>query len=131
MFFLHFMLFPTFLEKNSGNKKNNNLLLFFGNIEKCPFTYWLSGRWFHQIVDIGNFNMKLNGRWLPQIVDRDSGNLYPIYITKIYIQYIYKKKWCYLLNLLAGDIGRPSCLVVYCFSLLYLCLQCDEVFMAL
>ena len=28
------------------------------NIEKCPFTYWLNGRWFLQIVD------------------RDSGNLY-------------------------------------------------------
>ena len=29
-----------------------------GNIEKCPFTYWLNGRWFLQIVDIhvGNFN---------------------------------------------------------------------------
>ena len=23
-----------------------------GNIEKCPFTYWLNGRWFLQIVDI-------------------------------------------------------------------------------
>ena len=55
---------------------------FFGDIEKCPFTYWLNGRWFHQIVDIGNFNMTLNGRWFPQIVDRDSGNLYPIYIQK-------------------------------------------------
>ena len=32
-----------------------------GNIEKCPFTYWLNGRWFLQIVD------------------RDNGNLYPIY----------------------------------------------------
>ena len=62
-------LFQTFLD-------------FFGNIEKCPFTYWLNGRWFLQIVDIGNFTMKLNGRWFPQIVDRDSGNLYPIYITK-------------------------------------------------
>ena len=53
-----------------------------GNIEKCPFTYWLNGRWFLQIVDmhVGNFNMNLTGRWFPQIVDRDSGNLYPIYI---------------------------------------------------
>ena len=42
-------LFPTFLD-------------FFGNIEKCPFTYWLNGRWFLQLVD------------------GDSGNLYPIYI---------------------------------------------------
>ena len=58
MFFLYFMLFPTFLEtKIMGIKKN----------------------WFFQIVDIGNFNMKLNGRWFPQIVDRDSGNLYQIY----------------------------------------------------
>ena len=47
--------------------------------------------------------MKLNGRWFPQIVDRDSGNLY---------QYIYKKMWCSLLNLLAGDLGQPSCLVI-------------------
>ena len=103
--FLHFMLFPTFLEKNnSGNKffffrKNISFSfhVFFmldlfpklkkkGNIEKCPFTYWLNGRWFLQIVDIGNFNMKLNGRWFPQIVDRDSGNLYPIYIKQ--------KLWC-------------------------------------
>ena len=38
-----------------------------GNIEKCPFTYWLNGRWFLQIVD------------------RDSGNLYPIYIQKIVV----------------------------------------------
>ena len=29
-------------------KKNNN-----NNIEKCPFTYWLNGRWFLQIVDGG------------------------------------------------------------------------------
>ena len=31
------------------------------NIEKCPFTYWLNGRWFLLIVD------------------RDSWNLDPIY----------------------------------------------------
>ena len=69
-------------KKNSGNKKKNlfifldivdignfmlfSKLIFFGergggDIEKCPFTYWLNGRWFLQIVDIGNFNMKLNG----------------------------------------------------------------------
>ena len=45
-------LIPAFLE----------VFYFFGNIEKCPFTYWL------------------NGKWFPQIVDRNSGNLYPIYI---------------------------------------------------
>ena len=70
-------LFPTFLD------------FFFGNIEKCPFTYWLNGRWFLQIVDIWNFNMKLTGRWFPQIVDhvdRDSRNLYPIHICQ--------KLWC-------------------------------------
>ena len=77
-----------------------------GNIEKFPFTYWLNGgRWFLQIVDIhvGNFNMKITGRWFPQIVDRDTGNLYPIYIKQ--------KLWCLFLNLFAGDLGRPSCLV--------------------
>ena len=31
------------------------------NKKKCPFTYWLNGRWFLQIVD------------------RDSWNLYPLY----------------------------------------------------
>ena len=31
------------------------------NIEKCPFTYWLNGRWFLQIVE------------------RDSWNLYTLY----------------------------------------------------
>ena len=86
-------LFPTF-------KKN---VYFFGNIEKGPFTYWLNGRWFLQIVDIGNFNMKLSGRWFPHIVD--SGNLCP---NNIYI----KIGVVSFLNLLAGDLGRPSCLVL-------------------
>ena len=67
-FFSHFMLFPTFLEKNLGIQNNyfsfNVLFVFFlyaGNIVKCPFTYsyWLNGRWFLQIVDIGNFIMRL------------------------------------------------------------------------
>ena len=50
-----------------------------GNIEKFPFTYWLNGRWFLQIVDIhvGNFYMKLTGRWFPQIVQWESiSNIY-------------------------------------------------------
>ena len=68
MFFSHFMLFPTFLEKNLGIQTNyfsfNVFFVFFlyvGNIEKCPFTYsyWLNGRWFLQIVDIGHFIMRL------------------------------------------------------------------------
>ena len=68
MFFSHFMLFPTFLEKKSGNTKQfishlmfSSCFLYAGNIVKCPFTYsyWLNGRWFLQIVDIGNFIMRL------------------------------------------------------------------------
>ena len=37
------------------------VFLYAGNIVKCPFTYsyWLNGRWFLQIVDIGNFIMRL------------------------------------------------------------------------
>ena len=56
-----------------------------GNIEKFPFTYWLNGRWFVQIVDIhvGNFYMKLTGRWFPQIVQWES--ISNIYITKIVV----------------------------------------------
>ena len=43
-FFLisRFMLFST-LKKN--------------NIDKCPFTYWLNGRWFLQIVDGESWNL--------------------------------------------------------------------------
>ena len=35
--------------------------LYAGNIEKCSVTYsyWLNGRWFLQILDIGNFIMRL------------------------------------------------------------------------
>ena len=75
VYFVFFMLdlFPTF-------KTNVN---YFGNIEKCPFTNWWNMRWFLQIVDIGNFNMKWSGRWFPQILD--------IATVGIYIQYIYKK----------------------------------------
>ena len=82
MFSKHFMLFPT-LKKHIWCKKINfgwggggcgiflekqfflisRFILFstFKNIEKCPFTYWLNGRWFLQIVE------------------RDSWNLYPLY----------------------------------------------------
>ena len=69
MFFSHFMLFPTFLEKKNLGIQNNYFsfnvffvfFLYAGNIVKCPFTYsyWLNGRWFLQIVDIGNFIMRL------------------------------------------------------------------------
>ena len=64
------------------------VFLYAGNIEKCPVTYsyWLNGRWFLQIVDIGNFIMRLEilksalhllakwGRWFLQIVDIHVGN---------------------------------------------------------
>ena len=56
--------------------------------ERTQSSFFLNGRWFLQILDIGNFNMKLTGRWFPQIVDhvdRDSGNLYPIYKSKIVV----------------------------------------------
>ena len=69
MFFSHFMLFPTFLEKKIWEYKTiiSHLMsslcffLYAGNIVKCPFTYsyWLNGRWFLQIVDIGNCIMRL------------------------------------------------------------------------
>ena len=67
--FLTFVLFPTFLEKKNLGIQNNYFsfnvffvfFLYAGNIEKFPFTYsyWLNGRWFLQIVDIGNFIMRL------------------------------------------------------------------------
>ena len=66
MFFSHFMLFPTFLETKykpiiSHLMFSLCFFLYVGNIEKCPFTYsyWLNGRWFLQIVDIGYFIMRL------------------------------------------------------------------------
>ena len=55
-------------KKNLGIENNyfsfNVFFMFFlyaGNIVRCPFTYsyWLNGRWFLQIVDIGNFIMSL------------------------------------------------------------------------
>ena len=81
MFSSRFMLFPT-LKKKNWCKKNlggvgvdfffrKTILSHFtfyaifnikkNYIEKCPFTYWLNGRWFLQIVD------------------GDSWNLYPLY----------------------------------------------------
>ena len=69
MFFSHFMLFPAFLEKIIWEYKpiishlmfSSCFFLYAGNIVKCPFTYiyWLNGRWFLQIVDIGHFIMRL------------------------------------------------------------------------
>ena len=44
MVFSHVMLFTTFLEKKYNYFSFNVFFMFFyaGNIEKCPFTYWLS-----------------------------------------------------------------------------------------
>ena len=77
MLFEFFMNFLN-IEKNSGGGGGGGIFFFcrktilshftflcyfttLKNIEKCPFTYWL------------------NGRWLLQIVERDSWNLYPLY----------------------------------------------------
>ena len=69
----------------SPNSRYREFYQEIGNIEKFPFTYWLNGRWFLQIVDIhvGNFYMKLTGRWFPQIVQWES--ISNIYITKIVV----------------------------------------------
>ena len=61
MFFSHFMLFPTFIEKKIWVCKTIISHLMFSS---CFFlyvgnSYWLNGRWFLQIVDIGNFIMRL------------------------------------------------------------------------
>ena len=48
-------MYLVYKKKNSGGGGGDE------NIEKCPFTYWLNGRWFLQIVE------------------RDSWNLYPLY----------------------------------------------------
>ena len=70
-----FMLFPTFNKKFGVQKicgvgnffRKTSHFTFYAifnikkKIEKCPFTYWLNGRWFLQIVE------------------RDSWNLYPLY----------------------------------------------------
>ena len=63
------MLFPTLKKKKFFFRKTIlSHFTFYAifnikkiNIEKCPFTYWLNGRWFLQIVD------------------GDSWNLYPLY----------------------------------------------------
>ena len=54
-----FLLF--FLEKQFFIISRFMLFSTLKYIEKCPFTYWLNGRWFLQIVE------------------RDSWNLYPLY----------------------------------------------------
>ena len=73
----YFMLFATSLEQNLGIQKilfffeKNNyfsfnvFFMFFFMLEilksapSLTIAYWLNERWFLQIVDIGNFNMRL------------------------------------------------------------------------
>ena len=92
------MLFPTILFL---------FPTFFWKYSKVPLH--LNGRWFLQIIDIGNFNRKLNGRWFPQIVDRDSGNLFPIYIYKIVV----------LVSEFVGGRFRATRVALYCLNLEY------------
>ena len=47
MFSSPFKLFPTFLEKKNFGGGGG----WEGTVKKYPFTYWLNGRWFLQIVD--------------------------------------------------------------------------------
>ena len=104
----------------SPNRRSREFKHEIGNIEKCPFTYWLNGRWFRQIVDLGNFDMKLTGRWFPQIVDWDSGNLYPIYGIKT--------KFVVLASEPVGGRSRatelPYYIYIYIYFILYICIYC-------
>ena len=61
-FFMNFLFFFQYVMFSSRFMLFHVLCYFQQkNIEKCPFTYWLNGRWFLQIVD------------------KDSWNLYPLY----------------------------------------------------
>ena len=73
-------------------------MLFFGNIEKCPFTDWLNGRWFHQIVDGDSGNLLVYpiyplfpcSDFLSQMWGWLGGNVF----LEFYISKIKKKKLC-------------------------------------
>ena len=52
---------PIFLGRRGTPDPTGQLVNIKKKIQKCPFTYWLNGRWFLQIVD------------------RDSWNIYPLY----------------------------------------------------
>ena len=61
---LQTILYPQNLGIQNNYFSFNVFFVFFlyaGNIEKCTVTYsyWLNGRWFLQIVDIGNLIMRL------------------------------------------------------------------------
>ena len=68
VFLTFYAISNIYRKQNLGIQSNyfsfNVFFVFFfyaGNIEKCPITYsyWLNGKWFLQIVDIGNFIMRL------------------------------------------------------------------------
>ena len=68
VFLTFYAISNIYRKKNLGLQNNYfsfnvffGVFLYAGNIEKCPVTYsyWLNGRWFLQIVDIGNFIMRL------------------------------------------------------------------------
>ena len=48
------------------------------NIEKCPFTYWLNGRWFLQIVDRDSWNLYL---------------LYPLFPCSDFVSQMWGSQW--------------------------------------
>ena len=61
VFLTFYAISNIFWKKNLGIQNNyfSFNVLYAGNIVRCPFNYWLNGRWFLQIVDIGNFIMRL------------------------------------------------------------------------
>ena len=63
VFLTFYAIFNIFRTKYLGIQNNyfSFNVLYAGYIVKCPFTYsyWLNGRWFLQIVDIGHFIMRL------------------------------------------------------------------------
>ena len=61
MFSSCFMPFPTFKKKLVFLISRAMLFSTLKqNIEKCPFTYWLNGRWLLQIVDIGTVGIYIH-----------------------------------------------------------------------
>ena len=48
------------------------------NIGKCPFTYWLNGRWFLQIVDRDSWNLYL---------------LYPLFTCSDFVSNMWGSQW--------------------------------------
>ena len=82
MFSSRFMLFPA-LKKKFGVKKNSGggaggveIYIFFWRIILSYFTFYAIVNIKKNTIEKYPFTWWLNGRWFLQIVDRDSGNLY-------------------------------------------------------